>query len=368
MPNQLEINGAAINGALTGGNLDLSAALAYTNTLHTQWGHAYTTDYEMQDVTVNKVGFVLNVLGALHFTNTSNVLQQLEFSTSFNLTGDTTVNGDIILEFIASLVIAGESITALNALVAIAETIANSDFSSSAFGANFLTALDLDPALDIDYHLAFNALSELLLTDTPTMTARILVAPTESLVLIDDLDTNAVFGALFEEGLVMGGLLNTPEGVFEAWVVNAETKAPFQYDNFPFNSFAQVSGRYLAMSDTGLYELTGSDDAGTSINAIIKTGLTNFGSNLKKSIPRAYFGYTSDGDLLFKTITTSTGKKVEDWYRLEARTVDDTRDTRVKIGRGLLSTYWQFEIVNVDGADFDIDDIKLLPAVLKRRI
>jgi hypothetical protein len=39
----------------------------------------------------------------------------------------------------------------------------------------------------------------------------------------------------------------------------------------------------------------------------------------------------------------------------------------VKMGRGVKSRYWQFTISNVDGADFEIDELVLLPIILKRR-
>jgi hypothetical protein len=40
----------------------------------------------------------------------------------------------------------------------------------------------------------------------------------------------------------------------------------------------------------------------------------------------------------------------------------------VKIGKGLRSRYWQFELVNIDGADFDLDTIEFHPVLLTRRV
>ena len=151
-------------------------------------------------------------------------------------------------------------------------------------------------------------------------------------------------------------------------MVNAETKAPWQYSNFPFNSFANHAGRYLALTDGALYALTGDTHDGTAIEAIGKTGLINFGTAMKKALPRAYFGYTSSGELLFKTITTDTGKKITRWYQLKERTAESVTDARVKMARGVKSVYWQFEITNIEGADFEVDTIKLLPVILNRRV
>jgi hypothetical protein len=43
-------------------------------------------------------------------------------------------------------------------------------------------------------------------------------------------------------------------------------------------------------------------------------------------------------------------------------------EQRVDIGRGLRSNYWNFELMNREGADFEIDTIKFMPIVLERRI
>jgi hypothetical protein len=146
-----------------------------------------------------------------------------------------------------------------------------------------------------------------------------------------------------------------------------ESHAPWQYTNFPFNSFAIINGTYCGVDESGLFSLDGDDDDGDLINSVIKTGLTNMGTTLFKRIPRAYFGYTADGKLLFKTISTESGQKITRWYELKEKTAEDTTNARVKMARGVKSVHWQFEIVNVDGVDFSFDEIKLRPAILSRR-
>ena len=101
---------------------------------------------------------------------------------------------------------------------------------------------------------------------------------------------------------------------------------------------------------------------------MIKTGISNLGSGLKKRVPRAYIGYTSDGTLLLKTITTQTGQKIERWYQLGEHTADAPYQGRVKMARGVDSVYWQFELTNIDGADFEIDTLQLYPVAITRRI
>jgi hypothetical protein len=40
----------------------------------------------------------------------------------------------------------------------------------------------------------------------------------------------------------------------------------------------------------------------------------------------------------------------------------------VEVGQGLRSRYWQFELTNVDGGDFELDVLELYPLFLGRRV
>lgn len=51
----------------------------------------------------------------------------------------------------------------------------------------------------------------------------------------------------------------------DAWVTNIETKAIGSYTAFDFNSFANVGNRTFGFSDDGVYEITGTTDAGAAI-------------------------------------------------------------------------------------------------------
>ena len=106
-----------------------------------------------------------------------------------------------------------------------------------------------------------------------------------------------------------------------------------------------------------------------SITARLRSGLTDLGTRVAKRAPEMYLGYRADGDVLLKVITTSeTGAKVEDWYRLEARPAQDIRESRFKIGRGIKSVYYGWELCNVDGADFEVDSLEWRPLKLDRRL
>jgi hypothetical protein len=148
-----------------------------------------------------------------------------------------------------------------------------------------------------------------------------------------------------------------------SWVVNYETDAHWRYENFEYNSFATFNGKTFGCKDDGVYELTGASDAGTAIDAKITTPVSDFDNSFKKRMLKAYLGVKSDGDMVLKVL--AEGGNVY-YYG-----VDNTRSSvggaRVNIGRGLTSRYWQFELMNSDGADFELDAIEFFPVITSRR-
>lgn len=176
--------------------------------------------------------------------------------------------------------------------------------------------------------------------------------------------------ARLSEGATLLMRLRFGGDVYTGWVVNTSTKAVSTYTNYPFNSFAVVGHTAFGASDEGLFELSGDSDNGEQINAAIRTVLTNLGTGRKKRVPDVYLGYTSSGGLVMKVVTTdkSDGERTEDWYKLTEQPAGTMREGRIKPGKGLSSVYWAFEMVNIDGADFEIDKIDLLPIILERRV
>ena len=157
--------------------------------------------------------------------------------------------------------------------------------------------------------------------------------------------------------------------VMQGWVMNTEGDRPLsQYLNYDFNSFARIGDRYFAASDEGLYQLGGDTDDGERIDAHIKTMMLDFGTPLQKRVVSAYVGYTASGSLVLKVRSVDDGRLVEHWYKSKAVTADAPREGYKRLGMGAKSRYWQFELANVDGADFEITQVELHPMVLTRRV
>jgi len=182
------------------------------------------------------------------------------------------------------------------------------------------------------------------------------------------LDTQ-YFGNLLERVEVLA-FIKTPAELAQGWVVNTEGNMPIsEYDNYTFNSLAYSPDEMLGCTDQGLYILDGEDDAGTNIDAEIASLMLDFDTSKLKRMSTAYIGYKSDGQILLKVRSEEQGTYAERWYEArdsDAQTVSS--HNRMKIGKGLRSRYWTFELVNIEGSDFELDKVELYPIVLQRRI
>jgi hypothetical protein len=120
-------------------------------------------------------------------------------------------------------------------------------------------------------------------------------------------------------------------------------------------------------AEDGIYEFT--EETGVeSVMTYIKTGKTDFGSDLKKRIVNSYIVYSASGNMVLKVTTSEYGQLQTRNYRMVPPSNSETTDVRrFDLGRGIKSRYWQFELVG-DGVDCDIDEIGMLPIVLSRRI
>lgn len=185
--------------------------------------------------------------------------------------------------------------------------------------------------------------------------------------IIDGTSQVAEILQVLQSAIGVTAVLSTGDESYTAWVLDAETKAAWRYDNYPFNSFAKLGDTFLGALPDGIYRIEGETDAGDDISWNVRSALLNFGTQLLKRIDVAYLGYTSDGAVGLSVYTTSPeGEKIQYNYKMVARTADVTRENRIKIGRGLESTYWAFELVGT--GDFSLSDMQVLPMILTRRV
>lgn len=166
----------------------------------------------------------------------------------------------------------------------------------------------------------------------------------------------------------LAAFMSAPVSVaFRTWVLNIRKGALSEYGSeFAFNSFATYRGQVLACGASGVVVLgTQATDSGTAITARFRTGKSNYGSSFHKRVPRIYADLATDGDLIFRSITNEGGVRS---YLLPNNNVVGIQSRRVPVGKGPRSTYFQYEVENVNGADLTVPALLVYPVKLRRRV
>lgn len=247
---------------------------------------------------------------------------------------------------------------------------------SSSFSSLGIYGFPLQSTGSLVSSLGFHIDLVMILNSTGTLTSAFAMTRVKALELMSQLTGQSsqsivgVFGMDIQSdmsalSLYLANVDDLPDlhedGV--AWVVNMDTGASSQYEQYGFNSFFTRDGIHYGVTDDGIYKLEGDDDAGQPIESLAALPRSNLGDGYLKNVPNFYVGVASTGKLILKAV--ADGQE----YLYEARSSSEELSThRIDLGRGLEGTFWQFTLMNQDGCDFEIADIEFVPVVRKRRI
>jgi len=225
------------------------------------------------------------------------------------------------------------------------------------------SALGVSDSMSSTLTVPLSIPSTLNLTDS---TATVLVIPVnmpETLGLTDTAAAQLTINLHIPSSLNLLDRIITSALSNIGYVMNVNTGAVSTYEGWDFTSMAKVGNEFYATTPDGLVRIGAGDDAGTGIDAVVRTGITDFDSTRMKRLVKAYLGVSSDGNVLLKTITD---EGVENIYELQAETSTVVKESPVEIGRGLRARYWQFEVLNDAGSDFTLESVEFYPVILQR--
>jgi len=277
----------------------------------------------------------------------------------------------IVMRVMEYAVATGQAQTYYEAAVEIAELARSADGVAAAYA---FALADTAEAADSIARIA-TAIAQLTdvaeVADSTEQRLTIAVSEVSRAQAADSTELSAQYLAEVIDSAQAAVSIRLPDEGYVGWVMNTEGRQPLsEYQNYEFNSFAEMGGSYYAASEHGVYTLDGSDDDGDPIDASLKTLKLSFGTSRQKRLRSAYLGYTADGRLLLrvKAVDSNDGQLVEHWFEALNLPADAPREQRINLAMGMKSRYWQFELVNINGADFEIDELEMHPLVLSRRV
>lgn len=197
---------------------------------------------------------------------------------------------------------------------------------------------------------------------SPRLLVRVALA--EHIDLDDETALRAIYHATLSDFFEFSVAFVDPGGGITTWAINTRTSAITEYQNFAFNSFAQMGNHFLGASQSGLYVLDGALDDATSVVARIKSGSAQFSGSRFTSFEAIYLGCRvsdSGRDWVLKLHAGDGREYVYAFRPLNRRT------TKIFVGKGLRARYFGWELITA-GENFDFDGIEFVPISAKRRV
>lgn len=271
--------------------------------------------------------------------------------------------GTALLSRLSSIALGGAGL--LNpAGTVVLKAITGSGHVPGWFGADHVESMSLSTTMDADVFAGtFNTEQ---LGVIATMSGQIIfnVTMVETLQVLSMLTTGATVNALMYSTLTASDEAQYAGAYALTWAVNADTGATSMYEGYDLNSMGKWGvSQYVGARNDGIYLMEGGTDDGVPIHASMAFGAKTFGTLQKKTVQHAYLGVASGGGLYARiTVDSKT-------YTYKVRRNSDVLQTqRIDMGRGLQATHVVLELLNENGADFELADIEFNIAVLARRI
>lgn len=279
-----------------------------------------------------------------------------------------TVTLDRLLSVIDAMTVSGACASAADAVAMIVESLTFAAAAELVNREGIEDVIGIESAVEQLYTAFEQLVSDVFLVAAEENQLRLMVVMSDAFGIDSGLSSQAQAVAAMRSGIGMSVTMTVDSGVYAATVVNMGTKQASEYQNYPFNSFARVGGRYYGMTTDGIRLLEGEDDGGEQINWRLRLARTSLGSLNQKRMRSVYLGYAADGDLRLKAIVLNaqTNELEAHAYRLLAQPASSAREARIKIGQGLMSVYWGFELESISAAAFELDLLALEPLVIDK--
>jgi len=187
--------------------------------------------------------------------------------------------------------------------------------------------------------------------DTASVINRIGMALNEALVLTETISSRGTFYTAVYDTIAMNVTVELGNEVYECYVLNTPKFHPSMYSGFNFNSYCVFENRAFGANDTGIYELTGTTDAGSTIHDGVILSKTDFGLRNNKRFRKGCLGISGTSPVM--VFECEDGSRQV--YNIDTKGM-------VVASHEQKSKSWKLSI-----ADFDtLDVMKLIPIILSK--
>lgn len=151
--------------------------------------------------------------------------------------------------------------------------------------------------------------------------------------------------------------------IWKSMVMNTSNYSITEYNQWRFNSYANIDGDFFGANSDGIHVLVGNLAGGERIESSFLTGLFDFNSDFVKNILQAWVVCRADGEL---TLRIRLGEK-SFWENNLPVTIDALHEIRGKLAKGLKDRFFAFGIRNKDGSPYMVKSIRVIVDVTRSR-
>ena len=144
-------------------------------------------------------------------------------------------------------------------------------------------------------------------------------------------------------------------------VMNMSHFAVTDYIGYDFNSVAYFNGKFLGANSQGIFSFGGNKDNGLNINARAKMPILDSSQDVIKKARDAWLTCRTDGQMML--VVYFGEENYDDIFEETGRALE----LRGKLPKGIRERFLAFEIRNVDGSDFDNNNLRFTTDAVRGR-
>lgn len=173
---------------------------------------------------------------------------------------------------------------------------------------------------------------------------------------------NEILRALISNAMSASDVASLVGETLQVWALHLDAGGSTRYEDYNFNSFANIDGVAYGASERGIFRLDGNKDDGADIRQSVDFGRLSFGTNNRKGLPYVYAGMAADGSTVLRV--TADGATFN--YQVRDST-ENMQTHRFELGRGLRASFYDVSLISESSA-FDLHNIEFMPIELQRRL
>jgi hypothetical protein len=200
--------------------------------------------------------------------------------------------------------------------------------------------------------------------DDLLQTPNLFMGFTDEIALEDLVTPNGTFSESLSEIVLFIPVKDEPNISFNTYSFNSRINAVSEYTNYNFNSYTVYQNRAYGASSEGFYLLEGCTDNEDPIVVKLRTAAMDFGTSNLKSIPQVYLGIAQDSSIIMKVAVDG---KAETYHKLDLST-NHLGTQRIKLPKGHIGRWFQFELVSETVSEFNLDSIEFYLMPFRRKI